>query len=92
MSILLQRYRVISQQRSDQSVMEILEGPDGRRVQFFAQSSPEPKAFSRLWTDKGWIPVFHLLTPGVVLQDSISLLFQPTEGILGWDSQTNEDS
>ena len=78
--------RLIDHQEQPGVLQEVYEGPDGRRVRFFARVHPDPLAFSQVWSGSEWKPVHNLLDPGMSPRNAIIRLFETTEDVLGWPS------
>lgn len=79
--------RVIDHQEQPGVLLEIVEGPDHRRVRFFVRVAEMPQAYSQVWTGSEWKPVHHLLDPGYNPGEALARLFKTTEDILGWGTE-----
>lgn len=90
MAALVLNLRLLDHQEQPGVIQEIYEGPDKRRVRFFARVHPDPTAFSQVWTGYEWKQVHYLLDPGLTPSDAIVRLFRPTEDILGWSHQEGQ--
>lgn len=86
MSEIIQNIRLIDrQEHASGAILEVLEGPDGRRVRYQAQ--PGERSFSQLWTGSEWVPIHHLLDTCRNLTMDLAKLHLVTEDILGWRSK-----
>jgi hypothetical protein len=87
MTGLIINLRLIDHQEQPGVLQEVYEGPDKRRVRFFARVHPDPTAFSQVWSGSEWKSIHNLLDPGLSPSEAIARLFKATEDILGWTTR-----
>ena len=75
-------WRLINRQEHSDVVLEVFEGPDGRRVRFFVKVAE--RACSEVWTGTEWKEVHSLVGRPKSIKYALPLLYITTEDILGW--------